>query len=86
MNCYVYRSNKKPGMYLYLVEKDDFSDVPGSLMDLLGETLYSFEFDLSKDRKLVKAEAQEVIRNMRENGYFLHMPPPKGELLGQKSN
>ena len=86
MNCYVYRSNKKPGMFLYLVEKDDFSQVPESLMKLLGEIVFSFEFDLSKDRKLVKAEAEEVLRIMNENGYFLQMPPAKSELLGQKTN
>ena len=86
MNCYVYRSNAKPGMYLYLIEKDNFTEVPDSLMQLLGEVIYSFEFDLSNDRKLVKAEAQEVLRIMSENGYFLQMPPAKSELLGQKAN
>ena len=86
MNCYVYRSNKKQGMFLYLVEKDDFSQVPESLMKLLGETVFSFEFDLSKKRKLVKTEAEEVIRIMNESGYFLQMPPAKSEFLKQKSN
>ena len=86
MNCYVYRSNAKPGMYLYLIEKDNFTEVPDSLMQLLGEVIYSFEFDLSNDRKLVKAETQEVLRIMSENGYFLQMPPAKSELLGQKAN
>lgn len=86
MNCYVYRSDRKQGMYLYLVEKDDFSSVPESLLNLLGETVFSFEFDLSQDRKLVRAEAQEVIRNMKENGYFLQMPPAKDGFLGQKIN
>lgn len=86
MNCFVYRSERKQGMFLYLVEKDDFSKVPESLLNLLGETAFSFEFDLSRDRKLVRAEAQEVIRNMRENGYFLQMPPAKDLLLGQKAN
>ncbi len=83
MNCYVYRSNKKQGMYLYLVDKDDFSNVPESLMKLLGEVVFSFEFDLSKDRKLVKAEAEEVLRIIDENGYFLQMPPAKNEIFGQ---
>ncbi len=86
MNCYVYRSNKKQGMYLYLIEKDDFSNIPESLMKLLGEVVYSFEFDLSKNRKLVKEKAEEVLRIMNENGYFLQMPPPKSELLGMKLN
>lgn len=86
MNCYVYRSDRQQGMYLYLREKDDFSSVPESLLALLGETTFSFEFDLAQDRKLVRAEAQEVIRNMKENGFFLQMPPARSELLGQKAN
>jgi len=55
-------------------------------MTLLGETTYSFEFDLSKERKLVKLEAEEVMRVMNQNGYFLQMPPAKNELLGIKAN
>ena len=86
MNCFVYRSNLKAGMFLYLVEKDNFEKVPESLQKLLGDVEFSFEFDLGKDRKLVRAEAEEVRRIMQENGYFLQMPPPKSDLLGQKSN
>lgn len=77
MNCYVYRSNSKEGMYLYLVEKDDFEKVPDSLLSLLGDIVFSFKFDLGADRKLVRAEAKEVIRNLKENGFFLQMPPSK---------
>ena len=86
MNCFVYRSEKKQGMFLYLSNKDDFSCVPESLLKLLGETTYSFEFDLSKDRKLVKVEAKEVMKVMDENGYFLQMPPAKSEVFGIKIN
>lgn len=86
MNCFVYRSNKKQGMFLYLIKKDDFERVPESLLTLLGDISFSFEFDLSKDRKLVKAEASEVIRIINENGFFLQMPPAKSELLGMQVN
>lgn len=86
MNCFVYRSNRKRGMFLYLNNKDDFSCVPDSLLKLLGDISYSFEFDLNKDRKLVKAESEEVRRIMSENGFFLQMPPAKTELLGIKVN
>lgn len=81
MNCFVYRSDKKPGLYLYLREKDDFNDVPESLISMLGDMTYSFEFDLSKNRKLVRAESKEVLRLMNENGFFLQLPPPKSEFI-----
>ncbi len=83
MNCFVYRSNTKPGLYLYLKEKDDFKQVPESLIKLLGDMDYSFEFDLDKTKKLVRAEATEVLRLMKENGYFLQMPPAKSEFANQ---
>ncbi len=84
MNCFVYRSNSKPGMYLYIREKDVFDDVPDSLVKLLGNFSFSFEFDLNEDRKLVRAEAKEVMRIMQENGYFLQMPPAKNEIPERK--
>ncbi len=86
MNCFVYRSNNKPGLYLYLKEKDNFDAVPESLIKLIGDTQFSFEFDLGKNRKLVRAEAKEVVRIMKENGYFLQMPPPKSEILEKDYN
>ena len=86
MECFVYRSNKQIGMYLYLVERDNFNKVPESLLKLLGDVNFSFEFDLSEDRKLVRFETAEVRRVLEENGYFLQMPPPKSELLGQRAN
>ena len=86
MNCFVYRSNNKPGLYLYLKEKDNFNEVPESLIRLLGDTKFSFEFDLGKNRKLVRAEAKEVLRIMKENGYFLQMPPPKSDILEKQYN
>ena len=73
-------------MFLYLDNKDNFDCVPESLLKLLGDISFSFEFDLSTERKLVKAETSEVIRIINENGYFLQMPPPKSDLLGLKAN
>ena len=86
MNCFVYRSEKKQGMYLYLRTKDDFDCVPAALIKLIGEVTFSFDFDLSKKKKLVKAEADEVMRLLSDNGYFLQMPPSKSEIAGLRSN
>lgn len=75
MQCFVYRSRKKQNTYLFLPEHDDFSTVPESLMQLFGEAEFSFKFDLQPGRKLMLADAEEVMRNLNENGYFLQLPP-----------
>ena len=75
MPCYVYRSVKKRGMYLYLPEKDQFDSVPESLIKLIGKTEFSFEFQLNTERKLLRYESSEVMKNLLDNGFFLQMPP-----------
>ena len=75
MQCFVYRSSRKKGTYLFLPERDNFSKVPESLLKLFGNAEFSFEFTLDSERKLVLAEASEVRRNIEDNGFFLQLPP-----------
>ncbi|MCK5813484.1 MAG: YcgL domain-containing protein [Cocleimonas sp.] len=75
MSCFVYRSTKNSEMYLYLPNKDQFDSVPASLIKLVGEVEFSFEFQLNTERKLLRYEASEVMRNLLDNGFFLQMPP-----------
>ncbi len=76
MQCYVYRSRRKPGSFLFIPEKGDFSRLPDILLKIFGEPEFSFEFDLIPERTLViKAEASEVLRVINENGFYLQLPP-----------
>lgn len=76
MQCYVYRSNRKFGSFLFLAEKDEFGPVPETLMNIFGEPEFSFDFDLQPERKLaIPVDAAEVQRVIRENGFFLQLPP-----------
>ncbi|WML89317.1 YcgL domain-containing protein [Thiothrix lacustris] len=76
MQCYVYRSRRKPGSFLFLPEKDNFVRVPEVLLTIFGVPEFSFDFELSADRQLVlKLDATEIRRVMQENGFFLQLPP-----------
>lgn len=75
MQCFVYRSRRQPGMYLFLPQADDFSQVPESLLKLFGQPELSFEFELKTGRKLMRADANDVSQHLRDNGFFLQMPP-----------
>lgn len=76
MQCYVYRSRRKSGSFLFVPEKDNFSRVPEVLLKIFGEPEFSFDFHLDAGRKLVlKVEASEIRRVMLENGFFLQLPP-----------
>lgn len=73
IHCYIYRSERKADTYLYLLEKDDFSVVPEALMKVFGEAEFSFEFDLTPDRRLAKEDSREVYNNLQQQGFHLQM-------------
>ncbi len=73
MQCYVYRSERKPNSYLMVPTQDDFSALSDELLKLFGEPEYSFNFELSPDRKMAQADAEEVLENFREKGFHLQL-------------
>ena len=73
MLCHIYRSNRKIDTYLYLSEKDDFSEIPEGLLAVFGEPEFSFSFDLKPDRKLAREDTEEVLKNLDEQGYHLQL-------------
>ena len=73
MLCHIYRSNRKIDTYLYVVKRDDFSDVPEELLKVFGEPEYSFSFDLKPDRELAKEDTAEVLENLGKQGYHLQL-------------
>ena len=77
MNCYIYRSRKKVGNYLYLPEKNNFSELPEELLKLFGNPEFAFQFDLSSKKQLASIDSQTVIQHLQEQGFYLQIPPPE---------
>jgi len=78
MKCVIYKGALKPDCYLYVKEKDSFSDVPGSLLEMLGELELIMSLDLSARDKLGFTDIVEVRRLLGDKGFFLQMPPGEG--------
>ena len=75
MKCFVYKSLNKVDTYIYLHKKDDFKKVPNQLLKLFGKPEFTLEFELTENRKLALADAKQVIANLKEQGYYLQIPP-----------
>jgi len=78
MQCVVYKGSKKTNCYLYVKQKDDFKDVPASLLGMLGELEFVMDLNLSGRNKLGYADIKEVRRLLEQEGFFLQMPPGEG--------
>jgi len=73
--CWIYRSSKKNEMYLYLREEGDFDHVPEALMGLFGTPTLVMELQLHPQRPLAREEVDQVLINLRSQGFHLQMPP-----------
>jgi len=86
MKTYIYKSQKKEELYLYLSKKDDFSDVPQTLFDSMGkEPVFVMELELSADKPLARENVQVVMNNLEQQGFHVQMPP-RPEKLGEFIN
>lgn len=81
MQCFVYRSLKKKGLYVYLPELDEFSKIPDSVKKSIGDLEFALEIELHEDRKLAKENASKVINNIKSNGFHIQMPTDIEDLL-----
>lgn len=75
MICFVYRSKKKQGAYLYLSRDKTLEDMPEELRSLLGECIQVMQLNLAKRDKLASQDINTVKENLSTQGYHLQMPP-----------
>jgi len=75
MPCFVYASARKPDTYLWLPRRDDFSELPESLVLLLGDLRFVLEVHLDAQRRLPHEDAEVVLEHLRTQGWHLQLPP-----------
>ncbi len=73
--CAVYRSRRNPDTYLYVDHHEGLSRVPEALQRELGGTERAMTLVLTPQRRLARTSAAEVLRAIRDQGYYLQMPP-----------
>lgn len=83
MLCAVYKSSRKADTYLFVKKRDYFDDVPVALMDMFGVPQLVMVFPIAKRESLGMADIDKVRAAMKENGYYLQIPPPQVNLLAE---
>ncbi|CAI1686381.1 YcgL domain [Serratia quinivorans] len=83
MLCVIYRSSKRDQTYLYVEKKDDFSRVPEDLLKSFGTPQLAMVLSLEGREKLASADIDKVKEALKEEGFYLQVPPPLENLLKQ---
>lgn len=79
--CVVYRGRRRDDSYLFVEKHEDFSRVPEALLKMLGGVDFVMDLELWPGRALAQASCADVMRQLREQGYFLQMPRRPGDPL-----
>ena len=71
MLCAIYKSKRKPGCYLYISKRDDFSAVPDILMQSFGKPQFLMPFNLKGSKSLVHADKDEIMEKITQQGFSI---------------
>jgi len=86
MKTYIYKSRIKDELYLYITDKDDFSNVPQALYDSMGkEPVFVMELELSENKPLAREDVTTVLKNLENQGFHVQMPPTVQNLMNFKA-
>lgn len=79
--CTVWSSPKKDEMYLYTDRLEGLKRVPEELLAMFGTPKEVMGLVLTEDKKLGRAEAPKVLKEIAEKGFYLQMPPPREDYM-----
>lgn len=77
----IFKSSRKDEMYLYVEKSEQLTRVPEALLDMFGKTVHVMDMPLKSDRALARADAEKLLKDIAEKGYYLQMPPPKDDYM-----
>ncbi len=75
IDCVVYRSPKKADTYLFVLQEDDFSAVPETLLKSFGLPEKVMLLELTADKKLARDNVGTIMSDLERQGFHLQLPP-----------
>lgn len=74
MECAVYKSLKKDETYVFIPATTPLSELPGELMNVLGQVEMVMTLKLTPEKKMARGTAAEVMKSINKQGFHLQMP------------
>lgn len=70
----IFRSSKKNDTYLFVRRGQRWDDLPESLRGIFGQPIHSMDLILTPERKLARADADQVLKAIADKDFYLQMP------------
>jgi len=85
MHISAYKSPKTEELYLFIPADADLNDLPDELLLFFGEPQHVIDFELTPERQLPRANAEEVLESLRIKGYYIQSPPSEKETVADNT-
>ncbi len=96
MHCDIYKFSKHAELYVYIARPDYPNDteelrdwlgvLPSDFRHSLGTSQFVMHLDLGERDGLARVDKEEVLTKLKEQGYFVQMPPQDILLKQAKMN
>lgn len=73
--CEIFSSSRREGTYLFVEREEGLARVPEALLSGFGEPRSVMTLRLHQGRRLAQADPLIVLDQIRENGFYLQLPP-----------
>lgn len=83
LRCTIFKGNRERELYVFVPWKEGAANIPDELRQRMGTLSEVMTIMIGPDRKLARADAANVLRDIRAIGYYLQLPP---EISGQVLN
>lgn len=75
MQCFVYRSARRVGAYVYVADPAALERLPAALRQALGALTEALRFELTAERRMAREDPRRVLENIATIGYHVQFPP-----------
>jgi len=75
MICSIFKGSREPELYVYVPFTKAESNIPEELRQRLGKLKEVMTLEITPDKKLARVDAVKVLKEIREQGYFVQLPP-----------
>jgi uncharacterized protein YcgL (UPF0745 family) len=74
MFCKIFKSSLRADTYLYIPIEAEFSELPEGLLTHFGQPIFVMDLEVTRDKKLARNNADQILRDLSDQGYHLQMP------------
>ncbi len=82
MLCTIFKGSREQEMYVYVPREAGADNIPEELQKRMGVLKEVMTLEISPQRKLARASAETVLRDIQDKGFYLQLPPDiSGQVL-----